>query len=145
MPRIVRRSFKVPSAAVIAAMIVMCHPAWAQRTIRCTAHEPDFNAAYTSDSIEIRQTTAGYEIIDLLMNLKDAPRTRAATPIFETQDRQEIVLYLVEQQEKYGRSVSMITVHFRAVRVERYEPSLRLAEGFWPGALYKYTGCARLD
>jgi hypothetical protein len=133
------------TAAGMIALIVVCQPAWAQRTIHCTAHEPDFNAAYTSDSIEIRQTTAGYEIIDLLMNFKDSPRTRGATPIFETHDRQEVVLYLVEKQEETGRSVSMITVDFRAVRVERYEPSLRLGESFWPGAMYKYTGCTRLD
>jgi hypothetical protein len=134
-------------AIAMAAIFFICHPAWAQRTIHCPIVKPRVTTDWRSDSLEIHQTPAGYEIID-----DNLPRTRRdATAIFETTDRRVVVLSVVggkssdEQEARFGATVFFLTIDFRDLSVERYQPGLRLGEGFWPGGLYRYEGCIRVD
>ncbi|WP_158932257.1 hypothetical protein [Acidisphaera sp. S103] len=134
-------------ASGMAAAFIICHPAWAQRTIHCPVIKPRATMDWRSDSLEIHQTSTGYEVID-----DDLPRTkRDATAIFETTDRRVVVLSIVggkssdEQEARFGAIVFFLTIDFRDLSVERYQPGLRLGQGFWPGGLYRYEGCTRID
>jgi hypothetical protein len=131
------------------AAMIMCHPAWAERTIRCENRgiQPIPRKSNWNDSLEIRQTPTGYEITD-----DDLAKTkRSATVIFETQNRRDAVLSIVERRSSdeeevfWGATVFFLTVDFENLRVERYQPGLRLGKGFWPGEKFDYDSCARLD